>query len=233
MAASILKPMPAELSIAGPMPWLLAAAVLLALCALAAFAGLVAALRRRRPLRTLSRLTSFLVLALLALAASLLAVSLHGYARLTDEVPVATISFSQTGARAYSAELALADGRHLVVPVLGDEWQLDARVLKWAPWAVLAGLDPMYRLDRFSGRWRSIDEETTQPRTVHDLTGGKALDLWRLAWRHPNWLPFVDTDYGSSAYLPMRDGARFQVSLSPLGGLVARAAALEQGAAGD
>ncbi|MCK9489047.1 MAG: hypothetical protein M0Q42_06555 [Xanthomonadales bacterium] len=233
MAASILKPMPAELWNTGPMAWLLAAALVLALFALAALAGLVTALRRRRPLRILSRLTAFLVLALLALAASLLAVSLHGYDRLTDEVPVATIGFTQTGVQAFSAELALADGRHLVLPVLGDEWQLDARVLKWAPWAVLAGLDPLYQLDRFSGRWRDIDNELGAPRSVHDLTGGRALDLWRLAWRHPHWLPFVDTDYGSSAYLPMRDGARFQVSLSPLGGLVARAVVPATAAPGD
>lgn len=233
MAASILKPMPAELWIAGPMAWLLAAALVLALCALAAFAGLVAAVRRRRPLRTASRLALFVVLALLALAASLLAISLHGYARLTDEVPVATISFRQTGAHAYTAQLVLADGRQQQLAVHGDEWQLDARVVKWAPWAVLAGLEPMYRLDRFSGRWRTIDDEMAMPRTLHDLTGGQALDLWRLAWRHPQWLPFVDTDYGSSAYLPMRDGARYQVGLSPLGGLVARAAVPEPDAAGD
>lgn len=233
MAASILKPMPADLWISSPMAWLLAFAAVLALAAIGALAGLFAALRRRRPLRSLWRLAGFLVLALAALAASLLAVSLHGYARLTDEVPVATIRFSQTGARSFSAELDLADGRRMVLPVHGDEWQLDARVLKWSSWAVLAGLDPMYRLDRFSGRWREIDQEIHARRSVHDLTGGRALDLWRLAWRHPSWLPFVDTDYGSSAYLPMRDGARYQVSLSPLGGLVARPAAADAAANGD
>ena len=132
MAASILKPMPADLWISSPMAWLLAFAAVLALAAIGALAGLFAALRRRRPLRSLWRLAGFLVLALAALAASLLAVSLHGYARLTDEVPVATIRFSQTGARSFSAELDLADGRRMVLPVHGDEWQLDARVLKWS-----------------------------------------------------------------------------------------------------
>ena len=48
-----------------------------------------------------------------------------------------------------------------------------------------------------------------------------ALDLWLLARAYPRWLPFVDAVYGSATYLPMADGARFQVTISQTG-LVAR-----------
>jgi hypothetical protein len=40
----------------------------------------------------------------------------------------------------------------------------------------------------------------------------------------PQWLSWIDADYGSAAYLPLLDDARYSASLSPLGGLVARPA---------
>ena len=29
-------------------------------------------------------------------------------------------------------------------------------------------------------------------------------DLWTLKRRFPHWLPWIDADYGSAAYLPLR-----------------------------
>lgn len=208
--------------LSAPFAWLLIAAAIAGVLAMAAFLALARALRARRPLRAVNRLLIGAVLSVAALAAALLAVSLHGYGRLTSEVLVARLAFQQTGPQAYLATLHLPDERRLQLPLLGDEWQLDARVVKWQPYAVLAGLDPIYRLDRLSGRYRTVQDELAALRSVHDLTDGDRLDLWRLAERHPRWLPFVDTEYGSGAYLPMRDGATFEVSLSPLGGLIAR-----------
>lgn len=218
-------------SVTGPFTWLLLAAFVLAALGLATAVALVRALRARRPLRATNRLLATLALEACAVAAALLALALHGYGRLTSETPVARLSFSQTAPQAFQARLELADGRRLLLPVVGDEWQLDARVVKWRPWAVLAGLDPVYRLDRLSGRFLDIEREQAPGRSVHDLAGGRRLDLWRIAQSHPHWLPFVDTEYGSGAYLPMRDGAAYEVTLSPLGGLVARP--LEAPAADD
>lgn len=211
--------------LASPFAWLLAAAIVLGLLGAAAAIAMVRALRARRPLRAFVRLLLLLALDAAALAALLLALALHGYERLTTETPVARLSFSQTGAQAFVAHVALPDGRRFDADLAGDEWQLDARVVKWQPWAVLAGLDPVYRLDRLSGRYRDIDAARANPVSAHDLSDGDGLDLWQLAQQYPRWLPFVDTEYGSGAYLPMRDGATFEVSLSPLGGLVAREAA--------
>ncbi len=202
---------------------LVAIAIVLALLALWAFAALVRAARARRPLRTINRLALTALLALVATVTALLGLSLQGYERLTTEAPVARLHFSRTGdGQQWLAHLRLADGRALDLPLAGDEWQLDARVLKWRPYAVIAGLDPVYRIDRLSGRYRDIGLETTRPKSAYDLAGDATLDLWSLARRYPDWLPFVDTEYGSGAYLPMREGVEFEVTLSPLGGLVAR-----------
>ena len=215
--------------LSGPFRWLLLAAAVLAALGLATTVALVRAVRARRPLRAINRLLATLVLDVAAIAAALLALALHGYGRLTTETPVARLSFSQTAPQAFEAQLELADGRRLLLPLVGDEWQLDARVVKWRAWAVLAGLDPVYRLDRLSGRFLDIERERSGARSVHDLGEGRRLDLWRIAQSHPDWLPFVDTEYGSGAYLPMRDGAAYEVTLSPLGGLVARPLAAAPG----
>jgi hypothetical protein len=58
---------------------------------------------------------------------------------------------------------------------------------------------------------------------VHDLGTRTGIDLWRAAREAPGWLPGVDAEYGSSVYLPLADGAVFEVSMSQ-SGLLARPA---------
>src|SRR5690606_22564180 len=108
--------------------------------------------------------------------------------------------------------------------VAGDQWQLDARVIRWSVPALLAGLPPLYRLERLSGRYVNLDQEREAERTVHALDARAFPDLWTLKRPHPGWLPFVDADYGSAAYLPLLDGARYTITLNARGGLVARPA---------
>lgn len=161
---------------------------------------------------------------LLALAALLFVVllNLHTYARLTYEQPVAEIVFEARAPQEFRATLAhIPSGRMQLFTLAGDEWQIDARVLKWRGWATLLGLDAQYRLERIGGRYRDIEQERNAPRTVYALSENPGLDLWMLSTRYPRWLPFVDAVYGSATYMPMAHGARYQVSMTQ-SGLVAR-----------
>src|SRR5512138_479696 len=109
---------------------------------------------------------------LLAVAAVLFVVSLnlHTYARLTHEKPVAEIVFEARGPQQFRATLAqVPSGQMQLFMLAGDEWQLDARVLKWRGWANLLGFDAQYRLERIGGRYRDIAQERSAPRTVHEL----------------------------------------------------------------
>jgi hypothetical protein len=163
-------------------------------------------------------------IALLAIAALLFVVSLnlHTYARLTHERPVAEIVFEARGPQQYRATLAeVPSGRMQLFTLAGDEWQLDARVLKWRSWANLLGLDARYRLERISGRYRDIERERSARRTVYPLSENPGLDLWLLSTRYPRWLSFVDAVYGSATYMPMADGARYEISITQ-SGLIAR-----------
>jgi hypothetical protein len=160
----------------------------------------------------------------LAVAALLFVVSLNlrTYAQLTLERPVAEIVFEQRGPQTFNATLTQVPNGEIQMFVLsGDEWQLDARVLKWKGWANLFGLDAQYRLERVSGRYRDITQERTAERTVYPLAENPGLDLWQLTLDKPDRLPFVDAVYGNAAYMPMSDGARYEVTISQTG-LIAR-----------
>jgi hypothetical protein len=160
----------------------------------------------------------------LAVAALLFVVSLNlrTYAQLTLERPVAEIVFEQRGPQIFNATLTQVPNSEIQMFVLsGDEWQLDARVLKWKGWANLFGLDAQYRLERVSGRYRDITQERTAERTVYPLAENPGLDLWQLTLDKPDRLPFVDAVYGNAAYMPMSDGARYEVTISQTG-LIAR-----------
>jgi hypothetical protein len=161
---------------------------------------------------------------LLAIAAVLFVVSLNlrTYAQLTLERPVAEIVFEQRGPQTFNATLTqMPNGEIQMFVLSGDEWQLDARVLKWKGWANLFGLDAQYRLERVSGRYRDITQERTAERTVYPLAENPGVDLWKLTLDKPDRLPFVDAVYGNAAYMPMSDGARYEVTISQTG-LIAR-----------
>ncbi len=140
------------------------------------------------------------------------------------EVSVAHLSFQQLAPQRFQAQITTADGRQQHFILLGDQWQLDARVLTWKLPALLAGAPPLYRVERISGRYQNIDQEREAERSVFALHDDAAFDLGALQQAAPRWLPFVDARFGSATYLPMLDGSQFEVSFSGHGGLVARPA---------
>jgi hypothetical protein len=180
--------------------------------------------RARRRFAACHRAAWSLVFVLLAILGALGASAIVGYRRLTAEALVATVDTREIAPQRYAVALELPDGTRRSAEIGGDEWQLDARVIKWDPRAVLLGAPTLYRLDRLSGRWRDAAKETETPKSVVALSSPGAVDLWQIKQAFPRWLRWVDADYGSGAYLPLVDGGRFDVTLAAAGGLVARPA---------
>jgi hypothetical protein len=184
----------------------------------------LAAIRRLRRLElargTLFFLSGGFVLALFA-ALALIAMNLFTYARLTHEQDAARVSIRRLDPQLYvvSVQARNAPARHY--QLRGDEWQIDARVLKWRAMGNLLGFDTVYRLERLSGRYGDIAAERSAPRTVHALSEEKGLDFWTVLRRYHDYLPLADALYGSAAYVPMADGADYRVTVSQ-SGLVVR-----------
>ncbi len=156
----------------------------------------------------------------LALVATALAIgsllgTLHTWNRLAWEAPVARLHFTSEGGGRYRVRLETADGRIRSLPLRGDEWQLDARVLRWRPLANLLGADALYRLERLSGRYHDLSRAARLPPSLHRLEGG-TLPPW--PWRPmEGWLRRVASRHGSATYMPMADGARFEVRITQSG----------------
>jgi hypothetical protein len=193
---------------------LVAASAILTLIALLFFGSTVRHTRRRRLLRAGGSATACVASAGLGTAGILIFMSYLGYERLTAEQLVGVIEFSQTAPEEYTARLMIDGQIDRLLTLRGDEWQLDARVVTWKPPATVLGLEPVYQLERLSGRYSSVDRERSEKRTVHSLAEERPLDLWSLARKFPKFAPGVDAFYGTATYLPMADGARFRVTLS-------------------
>lgn len=147
--------------------------------------------------------------------------NLYTYQRFTSEVPVAELQFVQLAPSRFRATLSDQTNGSRSYIIEGDEWQLDVRMIKWTDWLTFLGESPLYRLDRLSGRYLDVAEARSLPVTAHSLAETTGIDLWAFARRSGEWLPGVDAAYGSSVFLPMRDGEAYSVSMSRTG-LLAR-----------
>jgi hypothetical protein len=197
---------------------------LIVLFALVAILLLFAAVRRLRGGKVLGGVLNggaALVLILLGVCAALMAANLRTYQRLSIERPAGELQFTRTGEREFNAFLTYPSGERATFALRGDEWQVDARVLKWHAFANIVGFDASYRLERISGRYTRVEDERTQPRSVYSLNPPGAFDPWDLAHRYRSWLPWLDALYGSATFLPMADGALYEVKVSQ-SGLMAR-----------
>ena len=61
----------------------------------------------------------------------LVATMLLGYHRLGDEARVATVETRQLGPQYYAVDLSFLGGSRRSAEIEGDQWQLDARIIKW------------------------------------------------------------------------------------------------------
>lgn len=179
---------------------------------------------RRRRVLAASRngLGAGFMLGLAALAGALL-LNLYTYQRLSYEQPVATVSIHEIAPKRFRVSLTQpGETAPRSFTLYGDQWQLDANVLKWRPWANLIGLNSVYRLNRLSGRYRDIEAARTSPRTAYSLIeSDSGLDVSAFAGWLEQWLPVVDTYYGSAVFMPMVGGGRYRVALTQ-SGLVGR-----------
>ncbi len=180
----------------------------------------LAALRRLRRAQV-ARGTLLMLLGaavvLLGVLAAVIAASLHSYARLTHEQEAAHVALRALGPQDFVLTLSIPGAAPHEYELRGDEWQIDARVLKWRAIGTLIGFDTVYRLERISGRYSDAAQDQTALRTVYPLWHADALDLWRLARRYHDYLPFADALYGSAAYVPMADGAQYVVTVTASG----------------
>lgn len=157
-------------------------------------------------------------LAFLGLAGlvGLVAYDLSSYAPLPQDKPLLTLSFKADGPL-YRVNL-LEGGRERSVTLEGDLWQLDARLLQWKGLAALIGLQPGYRLEKLTGRFLAIEQQTLAQHARVDLAHSPyGVDLWRWLRLGQHDLFMFDPQARRVTYLPIADDAVYAVSLTPTG----------------
>lgn len=161
-----------------------------------------------------------LTLLLLAGATLLLANDLRRYVSSAHDQPIASVEFEQLEPKMYIAKIALYENGVLREFLLrGDQWQVDARILRWKGLAQAIGVKPGFRLERISGRYAAVSEELRERRTVYSLIeeDDGVFDLWGLARTYKDRMPMVDAVYGSAVFLPMVDEGVFELRLGATG----------------
>ncbi|MEX6503756.1 hypothetical protein [Pseudomonas zhanjiangensis] len=157
-------------------------------------------------------------LAFLGLAGliGLVAYDLLSYAPLPEDKPLVTLSFKADGPL---YRVNVLEGAHeRSVTLEGDLWQLDARLLQWKGLAALIGLQPGYRLEKLSGRFLSIEQQTMAQHTRIALAQSRyGVDLWRWLRMNQRDLFLFDPQARRVDYLPIADDAVYAVSLTPTG----------------
>ena len=166
-------------------------------------------------------LSALLFLSLAALAISM-AMNLYTYDIFTYEEPVAEVRFEELGNQYYRLYYIPEGKAAQTYEIRGDEWQIDARVIKWHGLANLAGMNTLFRIERISGRYRDVQQERLDVRSVYAIDALDGIDVWTMSRKNQKYIPWIDAVYGSAAYMPMAGQARFQVSVSTTG-LVVRA----------
>ncbi len=160
-------------------------------------------------------------LVLLGIAALLvfIALDLTSYKQILTDKPILTVSFEEAGEQQYKATISYIElGKDESYEIFGEQWQIDARVIRWRGIIAMFGTKPGYRLDRLSGRYYSLEDERRKTRSVHQLDQSEyGFDMWKWVQERGSFLPLFDAIYGSATYLPMADGAIYQVSLSASG----------------
>ena len=195
-------------------------ATLFAVVGVAMLIAAGAALRRKRPLRMSARLLLALVFLAGAAASGAVALGVQGYRALTHEEIAAMVRTEPLGPNRFRAQFRFPDGREVAYTLSGNQLYVDARILKWHPWANIFGLHTVYELDRVAGRYLDLTQEQQQPRTVQSLAPERQVDLFGLRQRYALLSPLLDADYGSATFAAADSPMQYEVRVSTTGLLI-------------
>ena len=84
----------------------------------------------------------------------------------------------------------------------------------------VVGLHTLYELDRVGGRYRALEDEKNNERTLFTLKEKKPVDIFNLARKYRFFNPLIDTEYGSATFTAAARPDSFKIMVSTTGLLV-------------
>ena len=154
--------------------------------------------------------TGFLLIGLIGILC-LSAFDIFSYKSFTAEQELASIRFQKIGTQQYIATFTRGNNRKIYT-LSGDQWQLDARTIQWSDSVPLLSFTTGHRLNHLAGRYLSLADERNKPKNIHVLHPTYAnIDIWLWLNQYDDVLEFIDVRYTNGVFLPMTDGAYYQV----------------------
>ncbi len=146
----------------------------------------------------------------------------YSYRNLAEEQKIARVVITQRQKSSqkpthYNLNLIIPDQGSLNFAMLGDQWQLEARVLRWNLTFARLGVANLIRLDRLSNRFSDIEDQRSQEKLYYRIPNAAIWDTWPVL-QHAEFLrKWVEVDYGNAVYAPLRDGAAYNIYLGRSG----------------
>jgi len=132
--------------------------------------------------------------------------------------PIANISFVKQDEQSFKVTIVDRAGHDLSTEVSGDMWQANIRVISWSSLFKLAGIKPGYRIDQIKGRFYALEQERKARRIDAPLVASRfGIDLWKGIYDNSFFIPGVEASYGNATFLPMADGALFEIRMAESG----------------
>lgn len=150
----------------------------------------------------------------ISVSGAVFAFDLFTYSSSQEGEVVATLKFNELASQEFEVELATPDGKIKIYTLRGDLWQLDARLIHTLE--IFGDALPSYKIERLSGRYLALEEEKGRERTVYGFIDSPIVDTWPWLAKQ-DWFSLVKASQGSAAYMPMSNGAIYQVALTQQG----------------
>jgi len=162
------------------------------------------------------------ILALLGLSVAFAGSTFRSYQAFTREDLVAKVE-----GLAWDAEKRLMVVRLSVIQggrtassqtydLYGDQWEVNAHILKWSPAANLVGLHTAYRLNMIKGIYQDADAESRSPHMAYALSAHPDW-VWGLLVRYGERFPLVQAVYGNAVSNPIQPGEVYDVFVTTSG----------------
>jgi hypothetical protein len=200
-------------------PLIIAAIVFILLCIIFLFA-FIASIRKKRVFGAVRNFTFAFLMLTLSLLFGTISISIQGYNALTREELAATVEIFPVSKQIFIARVTFPDSSEKQFKLEGDEFYIDAHILKWKSLANLFGLHTYYELDRIAGRYTDIEDETNKNRTVYSVAEDKLIDAFDLRLKYPFLSFLVDAEYGSASFIATNTHKNLKIMVSTTGLLI-------------
>ena len=183
----------------------------------------IVALKKHKKWKAARNFVFLLLMLVISLLFATVSFSLQGYNSLTHEELAAYVTVEPTGNQNFITYFQFPDKSEAEFKLSGDELYVDAHILKWKSITNLFGLHTLYELDRVSGRYIDIGDETTKNRTVYSLASDRFIDIFDLRLKNDFLSFLVDAEYGSATFINVKKYPKLKIMVSSTGLLIRKA----------